>query len=94
MAKRSVQIVDFQSSHYPNLDLDAIKKIMEDGDIEKLPTLVVSIGGVARSGKSFLMNLIVHFLGHIDKVRFVFYADLGVKMCTMTNLQVNDISIL
>lgn len=68
MAERAIKIVEFRPSQKPILDLNAIRGIVNSRGTHNLPTVVVSIGGVARSGKSFLLNLIVHFLRHIEKV--------------------------
>ena len=39
-------------------------------EIKDLPTIVISIGGVTRSGKSFLLNLLVNYMTHIEKVNY------------------------
>jgi len=62
--KRAVQIVDFKSGERPALNAEAIQKIIT----EDLPTVVVTIGGVARSGKSFLLNLLVSILTYMEEV--------------------------
>ena len=36
--------------------------------LESLPVIVISIGGVARSGKSFLLNVLVSYLSYIEQV--------------------------
>jgi len=63
--QRTVQIVDFKSSSRPVLNTEAVQNIIT----EDLPTVVVTIGGVARSGKSFLLNLFVSILTYIEEVQ-------------------------
>ena len=48
-------------------------KVIEDiidthPEIKSLPTIVVSIAGVTRSGKSFLLNLFVNYLTYLEQV--------------------------
>ncbi|KAF6027453.1 hypothetical protein EB796_014252 [Bugula neritina] len=50
---RAVQIVEFKDDIGPVVNLRAFGQIVKSD----IPTLVVSISGVARSGKSFLLNL-------------------------------------
>ena len=44
-----------------------LAEIIEQG-LESLPVIVISIGGVARSGKSFLLNVLVSYLSYIEQV--------------------------
>ncbi|XP_067930554.1 atlastin-3-like [Watersipora subatra] len=51
-----------------SLNYNAISKILKKRDeVKGLPTAVLSIAGVARSGKSFLLNLLVSLLEHLEK---------------------------
>jgi len=61
---KAVQIVDFKSDNKPALKIRAVQEIIK----EDLPTVVVTIGGVARSGKSFLLNLFVSILDYMEEV--------------------------
>jgi len=60
-----VTIVAFQSG-YPKIDKDALAAILED--VDNLPLIIVSMIGVARVGKSFLLNLYMNYLNHLEKV--------------------------
>ncbi|KAF6022022.1 hypothetical protein EB796_019669 [Bugula neritina] len=62
---RAIQIVDFKSGKRPALNAEAIKATIKGN----LPTVVVTIGGVARSGKSFLLNLLVSILTYMEEVK-------------------------
>lgn len=46
---------------------DAEKLLKLLGGCEDLPVIVVSITGVFRSGKSFLLNLLVTYLEYVSK---------------------------
>jgi len=61
---KAIQIVDFKSDNKPALKIGAVQKIIK----KDLPTVVVTIGGVARSGKSFLLNLFVSILDYMEEV--------------------------
>ncbi|KAF6026735.1 RNF112 [Bugula neritina] len=58
---RAVQIVEFKDNMRPVVNLRAFDRIVKSD----IPTLVVSISGVARSGKSFLLNLLVTLLTYL-----------------------------
>ena len=65
----AIQIADFDAkSKRPVLNLNAVKRIINSRGTQDLPTIIVSIGGVARSGKSFLLNLMVNYLQYVEKV--------------------------
>ena len=67
-----VQIVEFakkskqkDGENLASFHLDVLKDIMKG--TEDLPALVVSITGVFRSGKSFLLNLMLTYLSHLSE---------------------------
>ena len=65
----AVQIVDLATaSGRPSLSVSRVKRIIDRAEIQGTPTLIVSIGGVARSGKSFLLNLMVNYLQYVEAV--------------------------
>ena len=65
----AVQIVDLATaSGRPSLSSSRVKRIIDRAGIQGMPTLIVSIGGVARSGKSFLLNLMVNYLQYVEAV--------------------------
>ena len=65
----AVKIVDLDTaSGRPSLNLSTVKRIINSRGTQELPTIIVSIGGVARSGKSFLLNLMVNYLQYVEKV--------------------------
>jgi len=66
---RAVQIVEFKDNMRPVVNLRAFDRIVKSD----IPTLVVSISGVARSGKSFLLNLLVTLLTYLGIVCFYLY---------------------
>jgi len=66
---RAVQIVEFKEDIGPVVNLRAFDRIVKSD----MPTLVVSISGVARSGKSFLLNLLVNLLTYLENVCFYLY---------------------
>jgi len=61
---RAVQIVEFKDDIGPVVNLRAFGQIVKSD----IPTLIVSISGVARSGKSFLLNLLVNLLTYLENV--------------------------
>ena len=70
MNGNAVQIVQFDD-HLVRATLNdrAVKEVIEARpEILDLPTVVVSIGGVTRSGKSFLLNLLVNYFRYSEKV--------------------------
>lgn len=67
-----MQIVEFakkskqkDGENLASFHLDVLNDIMKG--TEDLPALVVSITGVYRSGKSFLLNLMLTYLSHLSK---------------------------
>ena len=44
-----------------------LREIINKGAMN-LPTMVISIGGQARTGKSFLLNLFITYLSYIEQV--------------------------
>lgn len=69
MGGEAIQIADLDTkSKRPQLNLQAVERIIKSKGTQNLPTLVISIGGVARSGKSFLLNLMVNYLSYVEKV--------------------------
>ena len=50
------------------LDHDAITRVINDERCHNLPFLVISINGVKRAGKSFLVNLLILYLQHLENV--------------------------
>ena len=70
----AVKIVDLDTaSGRPSLNLSTVKRIINSRGTQELPTIIVSIGGVARSGKSFLLNLMVNYLQYVEKVGVTVY---------------------
>ena len=59
--------------------------------LESLPVIVISIGGVARSGKSFLLNVLVSYLSYIEQVskHFIptFYDEQIKEQCCRTSVE-------
>ena len=67
---KAVQIVRFDDeTDQPIIDVAAAERVIKRRGTEKLRTILVSIGGAARSGKSFLLNLFVHYLKYLKRVR-------------------------
>ena len=65
----AVQIVDLATaSGRPSLSISRVKRIINSRGTQELPAIIVSIGGVARSGKSFLLNLMVNYLQYVEAV--------------------------
>ena len=58
---------DIDKEH-PTFDTKAFNSIIKKGKAEDLPVFVVSITGVLRSGKSFLLNLMKIYLDYYIKV--------------------------
>ena len=50
------------------LNDESVTKIVNSNSCRDLPFLVISINGLKRSGKSFLMNLFISFLKHLEDV--------------------------
>lgn len=70
--QKAVKIVDFEpknGSDKPSLNEKALEKIVNrHAKAKNKPVMVISVGGVARSGKSFLLNMIVHYLTYMEEV--------------------------
>ena len=66
----SVQIVEFDEYMVKATLKDvAFEDVIESRpEIKDLPTVVLSIGGVTRSGKSFLLNLLVNYMTYLEEV--------------------------
>ena len=73
MAAETVQIVSFPEGQRPYLDDREVEKVIKGSGMESLPTVLVSIGGVARSGKSFMLNLFVSYLSYVENVNRFYY---------------------
>ena len=66
---RAVQLVQFEeNSNRPFFSEDELKKVVCSPAVRDLPTIVISIGGVARSGKSFMLNLFISYLSYVEEV--------------------------
>ena len=62
------KLADFnENSNTATLWDETLADIIKQG-LESLPVIVISIGGVARSGKSFLLNVLVSYLSYIEQV--------------------------
>ena len=52
------------------LNGEAFEKVIQARpEVKNLPTIVVNVGGVTRSGKSFLLNLFVNYMTYLETVR-------------------------
>ena len=65
-----MQIVKFDENLVKaTLDGEAFEQVIQARpETKDLPTIVISIGGVTRSGKSFLLNLLVNYMKHLEMV--------------------------
>ena len=67
-----MRIVDFKlesGSYVPLLKSAPLEKIFKKhDDARDKPLMPIDIGGIARSGKSFLLNLIVSYLTYVEQV--------------------------
>ena len=52
----------------PQFDLPAFDSVIQQADAEDRPVFVVSITGVLRSGKSFILNLMKIYLDYYENV--------------------------
>ena len=70
MEGESVKIVDFDDHLVKaTLNRKAFENVINSrSEIKDLPTVVVSVGGVTRSGKSFLLNLLVNYMTYLEEV--------------------------
>ena len=68
---------------------ETLAGIIEQG-LESLPVIVISIGGVARSGKSFLLNVLVSYLSYIEQeskhIILIFYDEQIKEQCCRTSV--------
>lgn len=65
--EHAVQLVEFEEgTNNPVFFPDQLKITLKD--VEDLPLIVYSIAGMARTGKSFMMNLFVCYLTYVEKV--------------------------
>lgn len=60
-SSRAIQIVS-PKNHTFNLELNELKKIVEDDNMKDRHVVVVSIAGAFRQGKSFLLNFFLKYL--------------------------------
>lgn len=58
---QAIQIIT-TNDHVFNLELDEIKRILENDSIKDRNVVVVSIAGAFRQGKSFLLNFFIKYL--------------------------------
>ena len=80
-AARAVQLVQFEeNSNRPFFSEDELKKVVCSPAVRDLPTIVISIGGVARSGKSFMLNLFISYLSYVEEVSGQVWASTRVHM--------------
>ena len=76
---RAVQLVQFEeNSNRPFFSEDELKKVVCSPAVRDLPTIVISIGGVARSGKSFMLNLFISYLSYVEEVSGQLYVQCNV----------------
>ena len=76
---RAVQLVQFEeNSNRPFFSEDELKKVVCSSAVRDLPTIVISIGGVARSGKSFMLNLFISYLSYVEEVSGQLYVQCNV----------------
>ena len=70
---KALQIATFNPLHVAaSLDVSKVEEVVNSRpEVKGLPTIVISVGGVARSGKSFLLNLLVSYLNHTEVVSLV-----------------------
>jgi len=62
-----VDIVTFESGQ-PQIKEKELLKVLEK--VGNLPLVIVSMIGIARSGKSFLLNLYINYLTYLEKVNY------------------------
>jgi len=62
-----VNIVTFESGQ-PQIKEKELLKVLEK--VGNLPLVIVSMIGVARSGKSFLLNLYINYLTYLELVSY------------------------
>lgn len=61
----AVQIIDYihlDDGIVPKIDVNTIIRVIRECSAEQLPIYVIGIAGVCRSGKSFFLNLLLHYL--------------------------------
>lgn len=64
---RPVQIVRLEGGKGCSLDKDALARILLADDVKDLPVMVLSVAGVFRKGKSFLLNFFVRYMLNRNK---------------------------
>jgi len=64
---RVVEIVTFESGQ-PQIKEKELHKVLKK--VGNLPLVIVSMIGIARSGKSFLLNLYINYLTYLEKVSY------------------------
>jgi len=72
-----VDIVTFDSGR-PQINEKALYNVLKK--VETLPLVIVSMIGVARSGKSFLLNLYINYLTYLELVGYSLVID--IMICT------------
>ena len=66
---RAVKVADFTDyTSRPSLVIndDVIERIVTNSSAKDLPVAVLSIAGATRTGKSFLLNLIIDYLHQLE----------------------------
>lgn len=58
----------------PKFHKEIVAQVLKN--VEDYPTIVVSVAGLFRSGKSFLVNLMITFLQHLIKVSDILLSDI------------------
>ncbi|KAH9371484.1 hypothetical protein HPB48_014057 [Haemaphysalis longicornis] len=59
---RPAQIVRIEGGKGCSLDNNALKRILLDDNVKDLPVVVVSVAGIFRKGKSFLLNFFLQYM--------------------------------
>jgi len=62
----AVNIVDFERGR-PTIKEKTLHNVLEK--VSNLPLVIISMIGVARCGKSFLLNLYINYLTYLEQVR-------------------------
>jgi len=64
-----IQIISFDNEGKLKLNEEGVEEIFNKDELQKLPIVILSAVGPFRSGKSFLLSWIIHFLSsEVNKV--------------------------
>ena len=69
LSGRPVRIIEVQNNHTFKLNSQVLSSILLDKEIKDKKVVLISITGAFRTGKSFLLNIILNYLKQLSNVK-------------------------